>query len=425
MIPLGLDQFETTKEEIGSALGNVKTDYFEAQKANIASSWDFNPTSSLFRLADQESAYMESSVYLNKDELNKQYAGMGLYFEQDTREGVVDYLVKRKEIEQQRSSIMARGPQNTYGTFFLASMATNFLDPINIGAAFVPIVGEARFANMVARSGKNVARLQRGFVEGFVGNAGIEPIVYGVARSEQADYDKYDSFFNVAFGGIMGSTLHVGFGKIGDIIADKTGKPNIYQRLAAVSPENQQDLLRYSIGKAVKGEAIDTADVVTNKTVVGDEQLNRVSNQINEFKTLYQQAVDKQDYNSAKVYLQNIRNLQKTERDIFEVKKQKNDLSIEQRKVDSAATQANPLSPESNIVLREKQTSELVTEAENLVQRTKLQQKQLNLKDELLLEKFAEDNKTIKEIDDTLNNSVTIKDSLNAGINCVIRSISG
>jgi hypothetical protein len=425
MLSISLQQFEPTKDEIGSALANLKTGYFEAQGANIATSWDFNPTSSLFRLADQESAYMESNVYLNKDELNKQYAGMGLYFEQDTREGVVDYLVKRKEIEQQRSSVMARGPEHGYGTFFLASMATNFLDPINIGSAFVPVVGQARFANMVARSGKNVARLQRGFVEGLVGNAMVEPIVYGVAKSEQADYDKYDAFLNVAAGGVLGSTLHVGFGKIGDIVAEKTGKPNIYQRLAAVSPENQQDLLRYSIGKAVKGEAIDTADVVTNKTVVGDEQLNRISNQINEFKTLYQQAVDKQDYNSAKVYLQNIRNLQKTERDIFEVKKQKNDLAIEQGKIDSAATQANPLSPESNIVLREKQTSELVTEAENLVQRTKLQQKQLNLKDELLLEKFAEDNKTIKEIDDTLNNSVTIKDSLNAGINCVIRSISG
>jgi hypothetical protein len=425
MLSINFEQPEPNEKEIGSAFENLKTGYFEAQGANIANSWDFNPTSSLFRLADKESAYMESNVYLNKDELNKEYAGMGLYFEQDTREGVVDYLVKRKEIEQQRSSIMARGPQNTYGTFFLASMATNFLDPINIGSAFVPVVGQARFASMVARSGKNVARLQRGFVEGLVGNAMVEPIVYGVAKSEQADYDKYDAFLNVAVGGVLGSTLHVGFGKIGDIVAEKTGKPNIYQRLAAVSPENQQDLLRYSIGKAVKGEAIDTADVVTNKTVVGDEQLNRVSNQINEFKTLYQQAIDKQDYNSAKVYLQNIRNLQKTERDIFEVKKQKNDLAIEQGKIDSAATQANPLSPESNIVLREKQTSELVTEAENLVQRTKLQQKQLNLKDELLLEKFAEDNKTIKEIDDTLNNSVTIKDSLNAGINCVIRSISG
>jgi len=425
MLSINLEQFEPTEKEIGSALENLKTGYFEAQGANVASSWDFNPTSSLFRLADKESAYMESNVYLNKDELNKEYAGMGLYFEQDTREGVVDYLVKRKEIEQQRSSIMARGPQNTYGTFFLASMATNFLDPINVGSAFIPVVGQTRFASMVARSGKNVARLKRGFVEGLVGNALVEPIVYGVATSEQADYDKYDAFFNVAVGGVIGSTLHVSFGKIGDVIAEKTGKPNIYQRLAAISPENQQDLLRYSIGKAIKGEAIDTAEVVINKTVIGDEQLNKIGDQINEFKTLYQQSVDKQDYNSAKVYLQNIRNLQKTERDIFEVKKQKNDLAIEQGKADSPTTPANPLSPESNIVLREKKTSELITEAETLVQRTKLQQKQLNIKDEFLLERFAEDNKTIKEIDDTLNNSVTVKDSLNAGINCVIRSISG
>ena len=425
MLSINLEQFETTEKEIGSALENLKTGYFEAQGANVASSWDFNPTSSLFRLADKESAYMESNVYLNKDELNKEYAGMGLYFEQDTREGVVDYLVKRKEIEQQRSSIMARGPQNTYGTFFLASMATNFLDPINVGSAFIPVVGQTRFASMVARSGKNVARLKRGFVEGLVGNALVEPIVYGVATSEQADYDKYDAFFNVAVGGVIGSTLHVSFGKIGDVIAEKTGKPNIYQRLAAISPENQQDLLRYSIGKAIKGEAIDTAEVVINKTVIGDEQLNKIGDQINEFKTLYQQSVDKQDYNSAKVYLQNIRNLQKTERDIFEVKKQKNDLAIEQGRADSPTNPANPLSPESNIVLREKKTSELITEAETLVQRTKLQQKQLNIKDEFLLERFAEDNKTIKEIDDTLNNSVTVKDSLNAGINCVIRSISG
>jgi len=425
MLSINLEQFEPTEKEIGSALENLKTGYFEAQGANVASSWDFNPTSSLFRLADKESAYMESNVYLNKDELNKEYAGMGLYFEQDTREGVVDYLVKRKEIEQQRSSIMARGPQNTYGTFFLASMATNFLDPINVGSAFIPVVGQTRFASMVARSGKNVARLKRGFVEGLVGNALVEPIVYGVATSEQADYDKYDAFFNVAVGGVIGSTLHASFGKIGDVIAEKTGKPNIYQRLAAISPENQQDLLRYSIGKAIKGEAIDTAEVVINKTVIGDEQLNKIGDQINEFKTLYQQSVDKQDYNSAKVYLQNIRNLQKTERDIFEVKKQKNDLAIEQGKADSPTTPANPLSPESNIVLREKKTSELITEAETLVQRTKLQQKQLNIKDEFLLERFAEDNKTIKEIDDTLNNSVTVKDSLNAGINCVIRSISG
>jgi len=425
MLSISLDQFEPTKEEIGSALGNLKTGYWDAQGANIASSWDYNPTSSLFRYAEKEKAYSESNVYLNKDELNKQYAGMGLYFEQDTREGVVDYLVNRKQVEQERASIMARGPQSAYGTFFLASMATNFVDPINIASAFVPVVGEARFANMVARSGATVGRLQKGFIEGFVGNALVEPIVYGVAKSEQADYNAYDSFFNVAVGGVMGSTLHASFGKIGDVIAEKTGKPNIYQRLAAISPENQQDLLKYSIGKALKGETIDTADVVATKTRIGDEQLNRIEDQINEYKTLFQQAMDKNDIKSAKVYLDNVRNLQKTERDIFEAKKQKNDLAIQRGTIGDNVKPENAPIIETNIVLKDKGINDILAEAENLNQRSKLQQKQLDIKEEDLTDSMKEDNKKIQEIDNLLNNKSTIKDSLNAGFECVVRSING
>ena len=72
MIPLSLQQFEPTEEDIGSALGNIKTTYFEAQGANIASSWDYNPASSLFRLTEQIESYNESNVYLNKNELNKE-----------------------------------------------------------------------------------------------------------------------------------------------------------------------------------------------------------------------------------------------------------------------------------------------------------------------------------------------------------------
>ena len=423
MIGLNLEQFETPKEQIGSALGNVKTTYFEAQGANIASSWNYNPTSSLFRLADQTEAYNESNVYLNKDELNKQYADIGLFFEEDTREGVVNYLVNRKQIEQERSSVVSRGPQNTYGTFFLASLATNFADPINVGAAFVPIVGQTRFANMVARSGKNVARLQRGFVEGFVGNLAVEPIVYGVARSEQSDYDQYDAFFNIAAGGILGSSLHVGFGKIGDVIAERTGKPNIYQRLAAISPENQQELLRYSIGKTLRGEKVDTGDLINSKTRIGDEQLNRIDDQINEFKVLYQDSIDRNDISSAKIYLQNLRNLQKTERELFEAKKQKNDLAVQQRLSDPNIRDEKGLLPESDIQYKDKQTSEIEVEAENINQRNLLHQKQLNIKDEDLSDDFLEDRKKISEISNVLNKKVSISDSINAGINCVMRSI--
>ena len=423
MIGLNLEQFETPKEQIGSALGNVKTTYFEAQGANIASSWDYNPTSSLFRLADQTEAYNESNVYLNKDELNKQYADIGLFFEEDTREGVVNYLVNRKQIEQERTSVVSRGPQNTYGTFFLASLATNFADPINIGSAFIPVVGQTRFANMVARSGKNVARFKRGFIEGFVGNTAVEPIVYGVARSEQSDYDQYDAFFNIAAGGILGSSLHLGFGKIGDVIAERTGKPNIYQRLAAISPENQQDLLRYSVGKTLRGEKVDTGDFINSKTRIGDEQLNKIDDQINEFKVLYQDSINKNDVSSAKIYLENLRNLQKTERELFDAKKQKNDLAVQQRLSDPNIRDEKGLLPESDIQYKDKQTSEIEVEAENINQRNLLHQKQLNIKDEDLSDDFLEDRKKISEISNVLNKKVSISDSINAGINCVMRSI--
>ncbi len=40
MLNIGLQQFETPAEQIGSAFGNLKTSYCEAQGANIASSWD-------------------------------------------------------------------------------------------------------------------------------------------------------------------------------------------------------------------------------------------------------------------------------------------------------------------------------------------------------------------------------------------------
>jgi hypothetical protein len=423
MLNIGLEQFEAPAEKIGSAFGNLKTSYWEAQGANIASSWDYNPTSSLFRLNEQAQAYQESNVYLNKDDLNKQYADLGLFFEQDTREGVVDFLVQRKQVEQERASVVSRGPQNAYGTFFLASLATNFADPINIGSAFIPVVGQTRFANMVARSGKNVARLQRGFIEGFVGNAAVEPIVYGVARSEQSDYDQYDAFFNIAAGGILGSSLHVGFGKIGDVIAEKTGKPNIYQRLAAISPENQQDLLRYSIGKTLRGEKVDTGDFINSKTRIGDEQLNRIDDQINEFKDLYKNAVDKNDITSARIYLNNLRNLQKTERELFEAKKQKNDLAIQQRLSDPNIRDEKGLIPESDIKYKDKQSSELEIEAENINKRNLLHQKQLNIKDEDLSDDFLEDRKKILNISNVLNKKVSIRDSIDAGINCVIRNI--
>ena len=423
MINTGLGTFEPSKQEIGSLYDNTRTGFWDAAGATFYNAWNYNPTSSVFRAVDQIQAYQSSNTYLNRDDLNKEYGSLGLTFKEDTREGVVNYLVERKKLELERSNIIARGPDGKLAKsfFFLESLATGFIDPINIGASFVPVVGQVRFANMVARSGKNIARMKKGFVEGLVGNAAVEPLVYGVAQSEQADYDIYDSFTNIAVGGFIGSAAHVGFGRIGDFLAEQRGKPNIYQRLAAISPDNQQALLKHSVGRVLKGEKVDTGNVIVEKTRAGDDQLNKLEDQIKEFKSLYKNSLENGDRKSAKIYLQNIRNLQKTERDLFEAKRQANDDAKLQDQTGVNANNKKTLTEQEEIKI-EKTTSEVANEVENMSLRNTQQQKQLDVKDENLGQEFIADKTEIEKIDKSIKNKKTIRQGIEAGTNCTKRN---
>jgi len=423
MINFGLGTFEKSPEEIGSLYNQTKTGFWDTAGATFMNAWNYNPTSSVFRSVEQTQAYRSSSEYLDRDELNKEYGSLGLSFKKDTRAGLVDYIVERKKLENERSNAIARGPTGKLAKsfFFLESLGTSFLDPINLGASFIPIVGQARFVNMVAKSGKNIARLKKGFVEGLVGNAAVEPLVYGVAKSEQADYDAFDSFANIAVGGFIGSAAHVGFGRIGDFIAEKRGKPNIYQKLAAISPENQQALLRYSVGKVLKGEKVDTGNIIVEKTVIGDEQLNKLDDQIKEYKTLYKNSLDNGDRKSAKIYLQNLRNLQKTERDLFESKRKANDEAKLQEQKEGINANNKKTTTEIEPTRQEKETSEIEIEGENTNQTVKFRQKQLDIKDEDIAE-LSSSKAEIKKVDNNIKNKTKIREAIEAGTSCTKRN---
>jgi len=423
MINFGLGSFETSEQEIGSLYNQTKTGFWETAGATFMNAWNYNPTSSVFRSVEQTQAYQSSSEYLDRDQLNKQYGDLGLVFERDTRAGLVDYLVERKKLENERADVIARGPDSKLAKsfFFLESLGTSFLDPINIAASFVPVVREARFANMVARSGKNVARMKKGFVEGLVGNAAVEPLVYGVAKSEQANYDAWDSFANIAVGGFIGSAAHVGFGRIGDFIAEKRGKPNIYQKLAAISPENQQALLRYSVGKVLKGEKVDTGNVIVEKTRIGDEGLTKLDNQIKEYKGLYKDALDNGDRKSAKIYLQNLRNLQKTEKDLFEAKRKANDEAKLQEQKEGINANNKKTVTQIEQTKKEKETFEIETEGENFNQTVKFRQKQLDIKDEDISE-LSSSKTEIEKIDNNIKNKTKLREAIEAGTYCTKRN---
>ena len=223
----GLNINDTAQE---SGYDQYKSSLFESLGAVAADNWNFNPGSSLVLWSQKIDAQIQSTKQnlerVNRQDLNKEYAKIGLFFEEDEYQSVVDIMVKEKKEERARQSIMERGPKGSWNPlnkgFYVGAaklttgLAVSMVDPINIAASFIPVFGQARFAKLVAKQGFTKARAVRGAVEGMAGAAIVEPLVYGVAQSVQADYDLYDSFLNIGFGAVMGSGLHVGAGKLKD-----------------------------------------------------------------------------------------------------------------------------------------------------------------------------------------------------------------
>ena len=199
-----------------------KTSLGETLSTTAADAWKYNPVSSIWRLSELEYNRNkdDDEPLIDRRTLNEKYDNLGLFFEEDEKQSTVDILVERKKEENERRSIINRGPQGLpvgaakLVTSFVASAA----DPINLAAAFIPFVGQSNFARLVARYGFTRARLTKGAIEGTLGTALFEPIVYTAAQREQSDYDLLDSFIAVRFGTILGGGLHVGAGKLKDFI---------------------------------------------------------------------------------------------------------------------------------------------------------------------------------------------------------------
>jgi hypothetical protein len=240
---------------------NVKTNGYDLYKSTLGETlgavaedaWNFNPLPSAIRFFELEANRNEDTnePLISRDELNKKYSNLDLFFDQDEKQSTVDILVNRKTLERERQSIIARGPEGSFNPFnsgfytggakLTTSLAVSIADPINIASAFIPVVGEARFASLVARQGLTKARGIRGVVEGAVGAAAVEPIVLTAATAEQADYGLMDSFLNVTFGSIIGGGLHVGAGALKDFRTRRAFEDRIEEARKAAGITDGED----------------------------------------------------------------------------------------------------------------------------------------------------------------------------------------
>lgn len=302
-------------------------DYYEQNLSSTlaavaAENWNFNPlqmTRNYFDLVKARSMEIsQNNERVSRDELNKKYSELGLFFEDDEFQSVVDIMVNEKQEEKDRQSIIQRGPKGSWNPlksgFYVGAakvgtgLAVSLADPFNVALSFVPVVGQSRFAYMAARTSLRTARLTKGAVEGAVGAAILEPIVYNVAQKLQADYDLTDSLLNVTFGTVIGGGLHVGVGKLKDMNTarkfnarlDKARKDkevgkfgpdqdpelNLYREyypiegetmmaLHKTDPKTRRLLLEKSVRDILTEEGVDTSPVVNS-----DPTLKKVSENI-------------------------------------------------------------------------------------------------------------------------------------------------
>lgn len=181
----------------------------------------------------------------------------------------LDIIIERKKAELLRKDQMdrAKGIVPAVGQF-TAMLAAQIVDPINIAASFVPVVGPARYTAMMSRAttagARALVRAKVGAIEGVVGAAIVEPFVYRATQREQADYTMYDSMLNIGLGSVMGAGLHSGFGAIGDLIrkgvrpdvATATAKPTgkTAKVIAEANPETREAMLKSSIAQELEGK---------------------------------------------------------------------------------------------------------------------------------------------------------------------------
>jgi hypothetical protein len=232
---------------------DIPSDSGDVFGAAFDSALSTNPTNSLFRIGDLSEATNPSPVIdpagnavygpeipkMSADQARQKVEGAGLDIkipDEGIRPGALDILIQRQREQISRQQILARSPGGSIGTQIAAGLAASVIDPLNIATAFVPVVGEARYAQLLENAATPLARAGVragvGAVSGAAGAAIVEPLPLLAAAQDQTDYGISNSLLNIAFGGILGGGLHSVGGAVSDalrrrIATESTEAPRI------------------------------------------------------------------------------------------------------------------------------------------------------------------------------------------------------
>lgn len=169
------------------------------------------------KLAPADALQMVKDAGLSESDVPLQKYPDGI--RRDTLNTLID--LNREKLARQSTSSQYDGWSPALAGMLVGSM----IDPTNIALSYVPVVGQARYAKLLAGAGGVVGRagvrVGVGAAEGAVGAALAEPLIYAGQQQWRNDYSAYDSFLNIAGGAVFGSLLHAGAG----LARDAFGNP--------------------------------------------------------------------------------------------------------------------------------------------------------------------------------------------------------
>lgn len=200
-----------------------------------------SPVSSLSRMSGLFAEKNDDTTeMLSAEEATKQYGvDDELKFDEPIRQGAAVEMQQRKLAELRREYELQSGSGDNWGrkiSGFGVSMVSQLIDPVNLAAMFLPVVGENRALTGIQRassllergliSPKTLAkmvgtsplgyRLGKGAIEGLVGTAITRPLDIIPTLYEGGHYDWTDEAKNLGTGAILGAGLHAVVGAIFD-----------------------------------------------------------------------------------------------------------------------------------------------------------------------------------------------------------------
>jgi hypothetical protein len=233
------------------------------------------------RLVDWWNRSGEDSPTLQPAEANERFGIPGvLTFDRPVAQSTAEALRADREAEQRRQSVIARRPDNL-ATSGAARMALTFgtavLDPVNLGLALIPYVGQARMAQMLGTASRTAVRAATGAAEGAIGMALLEPVEYALSRAEFNDRTMADTLAALAFGSVLGGGLHVGGGAAADLVRGRRASP-IERAVGDAPAPVREAMLQTAVAAVAEGRPVGVAPLLdlptatTYRRVQGEAQ---------------------------------------------------------------------------------------------------------------------------------------------------------